>query len=165
MLRHVFFGGEGVGDGSKGETGLPGKIGPKGLPGEVGRQGATGPPGPQGPAGIPRLVSSNEMCTTASEGRYCFQRNVKLTVRLELLLFKNCAGLMKYNKQLKAVEYCDGITWLILQPMPSGSVSMPVSSCKRLAESKYSVPSGYYWIRPSLSEPSFQVVIVIRVTV
>lgn len=135
----------------KGEAGNPGKVGPSGMPGALGRQGRPGTPGPRGPPGIPRLINSVENCTAATEGQIC-SVYPKASTKLE------CTGLMKYNKQLKAVQYCDGAGWLSLSPSIKGTATNPAASCKEVAtHSKSGSDSGQYWIRPSLSEPPFQV--------
>jgi hypothetical protein len=123
--------------GQKGDKGSVGDLGPAGPSGKPGLPGLRGLPGPRGPPGIAILKSINEVCSNQSE------------------------GLLRYNKQLKVVEYCDGNNWLIL----SGDVSLlgkspqnPASSCREVA-TKYrsSSKNGQYWIKPSLNEPAFQV--------
>ena len=63
---------------------------------------------------------------------------------------------MKYNIQQKEVEYCNGTKWLQLQP--SSMSLLPASSCKEIAlKYKSSSYNGQYWIKPSSSDPPFQV--------
>lgn len=58
---------------------------------------------------------------------------------------------MKYNKQLEAVQYCDGAGWLSLSLSVMGTATNPAASCKEV------VTHSRYWIRPSLGEAPFQV--------
>jgi hypothetical protein len=123
--------------GQKGDKGTVGELGPAGPSGEPGLPGLQGLPGPRGPPGIALLKSINEVCANQSE------------------------GLLRYNKQLKVVEYCDGNDWMILSSYVSllGKLPQnPASSCREVA-TKYrsSSKNGQYWIKPSLNEQAFQV--------
>ena len=70
---------------------------------------------------------------------------------------------MKYNEQVKEVEYCNTSHWLTLVLTPGSSFLLPASSCKQIElDDMYSSShhNGQYWIRPSFNDPPFQVGIV-----
>ena len=73
------------------------------------------------------------------------------------------SGLMKYNQQVRKVEYCDGSKWLSLPQIDSSirigySPLQPASTCKEIAlKYKSSLMNGQYWIKPSSTHPPFQV--------
>ncbi|XP_062500511.1 uncharacterized protein LOC134177751 [Corticium candelabrum] len=69
-------------------------------------------------------------------------------------------GMMKYNEQVKEVEYCNTSHWLTLVLTPGSSFLLPASSCKQIElDDMYSSShhNGQYWIRPSFNDPPFQV--------
>ncbi|XP_062500513.1 collagen alpha-2(I) chain-like [Corticium candelabrum] len=116
--------------GDQGDKGSAGKVGPKGATG-VGSKGVKGEPGVKGPMGPPGVFRTDD-CSFSNK------------------------GMMKYNIQQKEVEYCNGTKWLQLQP--SSMSLLPASSCKEIAlKYKSSSYNGQYWIKPSSSDPPFQV--------
>ena len=61
--------------------------------------------------------------------------------------------MMRFNKTINEVEYCDGTKWLTLH-----SALQPASSCKQIAfKFKSSSNNGQYWIKPTANDPPFQV--------
>ena len=70
---------------------------------------------------------------------------------------------MKYNEQVKEVEYCNTSHWstLLSYLVPGSSSLLPESTCKQIALRHNSFfHNGQYWIRPSFNDPPFQVGIV-----
>ena len=67
--------------------------------------------------------------------------------------------MMRCNKK-EEIEYCDGTKWLTLMLVPPlGKSSLqPAASCQQIATRyKSSSYNGQYWIKPSPTDPSFQV--------
>ncbi|XP_062500112.1 uncharacterized skeletal organic matrix protein 5-like [Corticium candelabrum] len=90
--------------------------------------------GPTGPRGAPGIFRSN-VCSNERK------------------------GMIKYNHQVKEVEYCDGNSWLTLSLLtPGKSPLLPVPSCKEIAlYYKSSDKNGKYWIKPSNNDIPYQV--------
>ena len=64
--------------------------------------------------------------------------------------------MVRYNKK-EGIEYCDGTKWLSLMSLGKSSLQ-PAVSCQQIADKyKSSSYNGQYWIKPSTSDPPFQV--------
>ena len=71
--------------------------------------------------------------------------------------------MVRYNKKVKELEYCDGTKWstFLLEGELGRSALLSASSCTQISlKYKSSSNNGQYWIRPSASDPPFQVKIL-----
>ena len=66
---------------------------------------------------------------------------------------------MRYNQQVKEVEYCDDNSWVTQLLLTPGSSSLlPATSCREIALCyKSSAKNGKHWIKPSYNDLPYQV--------
>lgn len=65
--------------------------------------------------------------------------------------------MLRYEPNSKSVAYCDGALWLFLTgDAQHGTVNNPGKHCADLKQ-KGVTKSGAYWIKPSQTDPAFQV--------
>ena len=68
--------------------------------------------------------------------------------------------MVRYNKKVKELEYCDGTKWstFLLVGEFGRSALWPASSCTQISlKYKSSSNNGQYWIKLSASDSPFQV--------
>ncbi|XP_062500458.1 mannose-binding protein C-like [Corticium candelabrum] len=134
--------------GTPGAPGAPGYRGDRGSPGPGGQRGEKGATGKVGPKGVPGETGVKG--PTGPRGpQGVFRLNVCSNDR---------KGMMRYNQQVKEVEYCDGNSWVTQLLLTPGSSSLlPATSCREIAlYYKSSAKNGNHWIKPSYNDLPYQ---------
>jgi len=116
--------------GDKGEQGLKGYDGQNGTKGEKGERGSPG----KTPHGVIKFSDTANNCTL------------------------RMAGTVRYSTSQKALQLCDGSSWLPLMTGKGHVADKPGRHCLDILNSGQSRGSGIYWIDPSGGSPddSFQ---------